>query len=60
MCGASVDFGLYTTKIVKICYAFMQLNLKNMRLKQVLCNYLNKQNYLDFFVLMTLFLLYLD
>ena len=29
-----------------------------MRLKQVLCNYLNKQNYSDFFVLMTFFIIF--
>ena len=28
-----------------------------MRLKQVLCNYVNKQHYSDFFVLMTFFIL---
>ena len=29
-----------------------------MHLKQVLCNYLNKQNYSDFFVLMTFFIIF--
>ena len=29
-----------------------------MRLKQVLCNYVNNQNYSDFFVLMTFFIIF--
>ena len=39
----------------KICYAFMQLKFEKYAPKTGLCNYLNKQNYSDFFVLTTLF-----
>ena len=48
----------YATKTEKICYAFMRLKPENMHLKQVLCNYLNKQIYSDFFVLTTFFIIF--